>query len=370
MILEFQGVLTTDFEEPVRAFNEILTGVAILPPREERALDMMLRKLGQPVSQVYVENFFTEETRATATDMIGRIEDVFRERIPTRSWLTDPTRAEALDKLERMSFAVGYPDEWIDYSNVEIGADPVANLMNIATFADARLRSKYDGPVKHDPFNDPRATLPIVVNAAYDATINGFEVPAAILQAPAFPAGMDAPVYFCRLGAIIGHEMTHGFDSGGRQSDADGNLRDWWTPEDAAAFDAEAQKLIDQANAFEVLPGLNANGPLNVRENMADVGGITFAWEALQDYLEEHPEENVEVDGMTPAQRCFVSWAQMWTGKATDQFVRTIVATDGHPPLNYRAIASLQHVDAFYDAFGIEEDDPMWLPPDQRVHAW
>ncbi|MEZ5936038.1 MAG: M13-type metalloendopeptidase [Alphaproteobacteria bacterium] len=178
---------------------------------------------------------------------------------------------------------------------------------------------------------------------------------------------MDAPVYFCRLGAIIGHEMTHGFDSGGRQYDADGNLRDWWTPEDARAFEAEAQKLIDQANAFEVLPGLMANGPLNVKENMADVGGITFAHEALMHYLAEHPEETVEIDGLTPEQRCFIAWAQMWTWKATDQFVRTIVATDGHPPSPYRTTAPLQHVDAFYEAFDIKEGDPMWLPPEQRV---
>jgi putative endopeptidase len=164
--------------------------------------------------------------------------------------------------------------------------------------------------------------------------------------------------------------MTHGFDSGGRMSDAEGNLRDWWTPEDAAAFEAEAQKLIDQANAFEVLPGLTANGALNVRENMADVGGITFAYEALNRYLEEHPEANVEIDGLKPAQRCFISWSQMWAGKSTEQFIRAIVATDGHPPLSYRAVASLQHVDDFYEAFDITEGDPMWLPPERRVHAW
>jgi putative endopeptidase len=368
LILEFQDVLTTGFEEPVRAFGEVLTGVGVLPPREERALGLIGEALGQPLSRIYVENFFSEETRSTAAEMIGRIEQVFRKRIPTRAWLTEATRAEALEKLDGLSFEVGYPGTWIDYSAVEIGSDPVANLMNIAAFDDARLRAKFDGPVEHDSFN-ARSTLPIAVNAAYDSTINGFEIPAAILQPPIFPADMDAPVYFCRLGGVIGHEMTHGFDSGGRLSDAGGNLRDWWTPEDAAAFESEAEKLIDQANAFEVLPGLTANGALNVRENMADVGGITFAYEALRHYLAEHPEEDVEIDGLTPAQRCFISWSQMWAGKSTEHFVRAIVATDGHPPLSYRAVASLQHVDAFYEAFGIEEGDPMWLPPEQRVHA-
>jgi putative endopeptidase len=195
-------------------------------------------------------------------------------------------------------------------------------------------------------------------------------VPAAILNPPAFEADMDAPVYFCRLGAIIGHEMTHGFDSGGRLFDANGNLRDWWTPADTAAFEAEAQKLIDQANAFEVLPGLHANGALNVKENMADVGGINFAHEALMRYLRDHPEENVAIDGLTPSQRCFIAWAQLWTTKATEQYLRTIVATDGHPPSFYRATAALQHVDAFYEAFGIREGDPMWLAPEKRVRAW
>ncbi len=175
---------------------------------------------------------------------------------------------------------------------------------------------------------------------------------------------------FCRIGAVIGHEMTHGFDSGGRRYDAEGNFRDWWTEADAKAFDREAQKLIDQANAFEVLPGLNANGPLNVRENMADVGGITLAYESLMDYLAEHPEENVEIDGLSPAKRCFIGWAQFWTAKASDPFLRMLVAGDGHPPSPYRAFAALQHVDAFYETFGIEEGDPMWLPPEKRVRAW
>jgi putative endopeptidase len=348
LILEFQSVLTTAFEVPTRALNEALTGVGVLPTREERALGLMRESLGHPLSQVYVDQFFAEDTKRTALDMIERIHQVCLDRIPTRDWLSDETRAAALEKLEKFDYQVGYPEDWIDFSSVDIGPDPVVNLMNIAAFEDVRLREKYGGPVVREPFSD-LVTLPITINAAYNPLINGFEVPAAMLQPPAFPAEMDAPVYFCRLGGIIGHEMTHGFDSGGRQFDGDGNLRDWWTPEDAKAFEAEAQKLIDQADGFEVLPGLMANGPLNVKENMADVGGITFAHEALLRYLAEHPEENVEIDGLTPAERCFIAWAQMWTWKATDQFTRAIVAINGHPPNQYRAVAPLQHVDAFYE---------------------
>ena len=164
--------------------------------------------------------------------------------------------------------------------------------------------------------------------------------------------------------------MTHGFDSGGRLFDAHGNLRDWWTPADAAAFEKEAQKLIDQANATEVLPGLHANGPFNVRENMADVGGINLAFDALNSYLAAHPQENISVDGFSPQQRCFLAWAQMWTNKVTDSALRAQVTSDAHPPNKYRTFAPLQHVDGFYEAFGIQEGDPMWLPPERRVHAW
>jgi putative endopeptidase len=164
--------------------------------------------------------------------------------------------------------------------------------------------------------------------------------------------------------------MTHGFDSGGRLFDAGGNMRDWWTAADTAAFEAEAQKLIDQANAFEVLPGLKANGPLNVKENMADVGGINFAYQALMDYLKAHPDEDHPIDGLSPSQRCFISWAQMWTMKATDQYLTNTVNGDNHPPNFYRATAALQHVDAFYKTFDITEGDPMWLAPEKRVHAW
>ncbi len=370
LILKYQGVLSTDFEEPTRALVEALTGVPVLLPREERALALITQKIGHPVSRLYVEGFFAEGAKAKAVDMIARIRETFAARIPTREWLSEPTRAAALEKLDAFTIRVGYPDAWIDYSGVEIGGDPVANLAALAAFDNDRMRAKFGKPVKRDEFSNPRATLPIVVNAAYDPQLNGFEVPAAILQSPMFEADMDAPVYYCRIGAIIGHEMTHGFDSNGRQFDAEGNLRDWWTPADATAFDAEAQKLIDQADAYDVLPGLKGNGALEVGENLADVGGITLASEALRRYLADHPDENVAIDGLTPFQRCFLAWAQMWTSKTTDELLRTLVATNPHPADSYRAVAPLQHLDAFYEAFGIEPGEPVWLAPESRVNAW
>jgi predicted metalloendopeptidase len=370
LLMKFLPYLTTRFDEPVRNFTQVMTGAGVTPPREEQALELLKSQMGQPVSRLYVDAYFAEETRQKATAMILAIKATFRERMEKATWLTPETKAAALEKLGKLDFKVGYPDQWIDYSGVDIGPDLVANVMNLIAFGNTRDLARVGKPVTRDAFNNSQATLPIIINAAYDTSTNGFEVPAAILQPAAFEPDRDAPVYFCRMGAVLGHEMTHGFDSGGRLFDAGGNLRDWWTAADTAAFEAEAQKLIDQANAFEVLPGLNANGPLNVKENMADVGGINFAYQALMDYLKAHPEEDHPIDGLTPSQRCFISWAQMWTMKATDQYLTNTVNGDNHPPNFYRATAALQHVDAFYEAFDIREGDPMWLAPEKRVHAW
>jgi predicted metalloendopeptidase len=303
--------------------------------------------------------------------MITRVKTAFLERLKRNTWLTQPTRAHALEKLEKLSFAVGHPDDWIDYSMVDIRRDDaLGNLIRLQEMLNLKDQRKINAPPKRDGFSNSEATLPILINAAYDFQNNGFELPAAIIQPPAFEPSKDAAVSYCKLGAVLGHEMTHGFDSSGRNFDAKGNMRDWWTAEDTAAFQREAGKLIEQANGFEALPGLKINGALTVAENMADVGGITLAYEALKTYLAEHPDENRPIDGLTPAQRCFIAWTQLWTSKETEQSIRRGVAADTHAVNRYRATAALQHVDDFYAAFGIKEGDPMWLAPEKRLRAW
>ncbi|HSA82088.1 MAG TPA: M13 family metallopeptidase [Geminicoccaceae bacterium] len=370
LLRHFSGVLTTAFDEPERALRQAFTGVATLRPREERALGMLKEHLGHPVSQVFVEATFDEATRDSVTELIVWILDVFKDRIPTRDWLSDPTKSEALAKLNAFKYPVGYPDKWIDYSGVDIVRDdPVANLMAISEFGKNLIMSRLGGPVIQDPFSG-LSTLPIAMNAAYTVTVNGFEITAAIAQPPAYQVDAGPAVRFCGFGGIIGHEATHGFDSGGRQFDAQANLRDWWTEADNAAFLAEAQKLINQANATEIAPGHFGNGEFWVKENMADVGGITLAHAALMSYLAEHPEENVAIDGFTQEQRCFIAWTQLWAELATEEFLINVAESGNHPPNSYRTTAPLQHVDAFYEAFDIKEGDPVWLPPEQRVHAW
>lgn len=368
-LLAFQPYLSTVFDAPVSKLNHALLGVGVLPPIEERALGLIKVHLGHPVSQLYVQNFFPEDTRGKAIEMIGLIKAAFEERMPSRDWLSPETRAAALTKLNSLSFKVGYPEEWIDYSGVPVTRDLVATIAEISRFNIARLRDKQGKPVSRDWFSSQDA-LPIVVNAGYNPSVNGFEVPAAIIQPPIFDADMDAPVNFCRMGAVIGHEMTHGFDRTGKSFDGDGNMRNWWLPEDEAAFDERAQGLVTQANGYEVLPGVFGNGPLEVGENMADLGGITLAHAALRTYLAAHPEEDMVIDGLTPDQRCFIAWAQLWAWQGKDEVLRSAVATDHHPPNAYRAVAPLLHLDAFYYAFGIKEGDPMWLAPALRVQAW
>jgi putative endopeptidase len=316
-----------------------------------------------------VQNFFTEETRQKAIDMIGLIKATFEERMPSRDWLSEETRAAALTKLKALSFWVGYPDPWIDYSSVSVTEDLVATIGEIAKFNTDRLRGKLGKPVEREHFTGSNG-LPIVINAGYNPTLNGFEVPAGITQAPVFDASLDAAVNFCRMGAVLGHEMTHGFDRTGKSFDGEGNMRNWWTPADEKAFDERAQGLIDQANAYQVMPGVFGNGPLEVGENMADLGGITLANQALHTYLKAHPEEDVKIDGLTPDQRCFIAWTQLWAWQGLDEALRSAAANDHHPPNAYRAVAPLQHLDAFYTAFGIKEGDPMWLDPKLRVQAW
>ena len=327
VILAFAPYLGTGFDKPLVILSQALVGVGVLPPMEERALDQIKTALGQPVSKLYVDNFFSGETRQKAAEMVGLIKGAFAERMPGRAWLSDQTRAAAIEKLDKLSFKIGYPEEWIDYSQVEVTDDLVATVAAISRFNIERQRKKFGQPAEHEYFNGPE-TLPMVVNAGYNPLVNGFEVPAAIIQAPMFDAALDPAVNFCRMGAVLGHEMTHGFDWTGKQFDKDGNLKNWWQPSDGDAFDALAQKLITQANSYEVLPGfMNGSGAQQVGENMADLGGITLAHAALRTYLAKHPDEDVMIDGLTQDQRCFLAWAQLWAWKGKDE----ISAVSGRP---------------------------------------
>ena len=366
------GGLSADFTQPGLALTRLLYGPSFeLPPRPKQVFGTVAAKLGHPLGQLYVEKNFSAQSKREVEQMVGMVRAEFRERLARNTWLTPATRKQALNKLDHVKITVGYPDQWIDHRAVEIRPDDYfGNLERLTEFRARRDLSRWGGPIQIDGFSDANTTLPTVVNAGYSPMRNGIEIPAAFLQPPAYDPKGDPAVNFCGVGAVIGHELTHGFDSGGRLYDEIGRARNWWVKADEEKFVAQAKKLVTQANAYEVVPGLHANGALGVTENLADVGGIAFAYNALQKYLKAHPKENRVIDGLTQPQRCFISWAQMWSDKSREGYLRQVTATDAHAAGNYRAYAPAQHEPGFYKAFGIRKGDPMWLDPKDRARLW
>lgn len=366
------GALSPQFSDVMLEWSRVLFGPNLqLPPRSTIVSAKISQKAGHPLSRVYVERFFSAEAKREVEQMVALVRAEFRSRLQRNGWLSPPTKKAALAKLDRARIAVGYPEQWIDYTPADVQpGDWFGSLERITEYLFKRNIARYGGPIREDEFADPRATLPVVINAAYDPMRNSIEIPAAFLQPPVYDAKSDPATKLCAMGAVIGHELTHGFDSGGRLYDEAGRARNWWQPADEKRFVGQAARLVKQANAYEVLPGLHANGALGVTENLADVGGVAFGYGALQKYLKAHPKENHRIDGLTQEQRCFIAWAQLWSEKTREGFLREVTATDPHSAGNYRAYAPAQHEPGFYKAFGIVKGDPMWLDPKDRVKIW
>jgi predicted metalloendopeptidase len=363
--------LTPKFIDVQADLTRALTGQTDVPKRELVVAHAISGGLGHALGQLYVARYFPAQSRKDAEEVVGNVRAQFRKRLEQNEWLSASTRAYAIEKLDKMNIVVGYPEKWIDTSSVDIRRDDYfGNMLRLNEFASRRALARLGQPVSEDGFADSKHTLPTVVNAAYSPDRNGIEIPAAFLQPPFYTPQADAAVNYCTLGAVIGHEITHGFDSMGRLFDAYGALRDWWGPADGQAFIARSRNLVEQANAFEVLPGVHLNGELSSGENLADVGGVMLGYEALQAYLQAHPEENRKIDGFTPQQRCFLAWAQNWADKMHPDLLRTLAASDPHPPGRYRMIAPSRNLQGFYDAFGVRPGDEMWIDPAKRVDIW
>jgi putative endopeptidase len=344
-------------------------GLAALLPLERQAVQALTVQLYHPMSQLYVQKHFTDATRRDVTQMVGHIKDEFARRLKTNPWLDAPTRAAALDKLSKVDIQVGYPQRWIDFSSVDVRADDhLGNNQRLAAFRLQRDLAKIGKPTVNERFADPGHTTPTSVNAAYDTQFNGIDISAAIIQPPFFTPGADPVVNYCTMGAVLGHELTHGFDSMGRQYDPRGNLRDWWTPQATAEFKKRNDVLVAQYNQFQLLPGLKLDGALTLGENTADLGGITLAHAALHRALKGKPQP--KVDGLSTDQRCFVAWAQLWIFKAREEYTRMLAAIDVHGNSVVRGYAPLMNLDAFHQAFGTRPGDAMWRKPADRVRIW
>jgi endothelin-converting enzyme/putative endopeptidase len=300
------------------------------------------------------------------TELIANLRAALQERIENSDWMDEATRTEALAKLAAFEPRIGYPENWIDYSNLEVRRDDLlGNVIRAQQFAFDLDLERLPNPVDRTLW----AMNPQTVNAYYNPLLNQITFPAAILQPPFFDPNADPAVNYGAIGGVIGHEIGHGFDDQGRQFDGSGRIRDWWTEETAAEFEARTAAFGAQYDAFEPIPGLHVNGELTMGENIGDLGGLEMAYSAYRRYVAEHGEPPV-IDGLTGDQRFFLSWAQVWRGLIRENALRERILTDPHSPAEYRANGPVRNIDAWYQAFGVEPGDAMYIPPEQRVRIW
>ena len=353
--------------ESFHFYGSVLSGQPAQEPRWQRSARTIDREIGEALGQLYVEKYFPARARAEMNDLIENLKGVFRGRLQNVEWMSEATRAKALTKFDRFSQKIGYPAKFRDYSSVEISRDDyLGNVRRAATFESKRELARIGKPVDKSEW----IMTPQTVNAYFNPPENEIVFPAGILQPPFFDPTMDDAVNYGAIGVVIGHEMTHGYDDEGRKYDADGNLNDWWTPADAAAFDGRAQKLVDQYDSYEALPGLHVNGKLTLGENIADLGGVSIAYEALEQDLAKNPEKRKQIEGFTPEQRFFISFAQIWRVNCREAETRRRITTDPHSPGQFRGVGPEANRQEFYDAFGIKEGAPMWRPPALRAIIW
>jgi len=341
-----------------------LNGTPQQQDRWKRALVVVSNQLGEAVGKLYVERHFTPQTKARADEMVANVLAAFDRRIDALEWMSAETKAKAKAKLAGMQVGMGYPDTWRDYSALEIKADDaLGNVQRAELFEYRRNLAKIGKPVDRGEWY----LLPHEVNALNVPLENRLIFPAAILEAPFFDAAADDAVNYGAIGGVIGHEITHSFDSSGALFDAKGRLSNWWTPEDLAKFDAAGAALAKQYDAYEPFPGLHVNGKLTLGENIADVAGLATAFDAYKASQEGKPAQ--VLGGFTPEQRFFLGWAQAWRAKAREQSLRNSVLTNVHAPDMYRA-ATVRNQDAWYEAFGVKPEQKLFLAPEQRVKVW
>jgi putative endopeptidase len=354
-------------DEDFAFFGKVLSGQQEQEPRWKRAAHVLDGHIGEALGQLYVEKYFPPEARARMLALVDDLKGVLRDRLQKIPWMTQPTRAKALAKFDRFTQKIGYPDKFRDYSAVEIRRDDfLGNVRRAAAFESQREIVRVGKPVDRTEWH----MTPETVNAYFNPLQNEIVFPAGILQPPFFDVTMDDAVNYGAIGVVIGHEMTHSYDDEGRKYDADGNLNDWWTEADAKAFETRAQKVVDEFNAFEALPGLHVNGKLTLGENIADLGGVSIAYEALERALARKPSQRKKLDGFTPEQRFFISFAQIWRTNIREAEARRLITVDPHSPGQFRAIGPLVNLPTFYKAFRVKSGQPMWRPPEQRAEIW
>lgn len=364
-------ILTTDIEKANWVFySQTLQGAKKQRPREERALQVVNNTMGEALGKLYVEQKFPAEAKEKARKMIANIFLAYEARINNLSWMTPETRKGAIEKLRKSNIKIGYPDKWKDYSKLVIkskeeGGSFYDNMKNVARWNFEENLADLGKPVDKSRWG----MSPQTVNAYYSPTNNEIVFPAAILQPPFYNYKADEAVNYGGIGAVIGHEISHGFDDSGARYNADGNLMDWWTKDDLERFTSLGTALANQYSALQPLPGTFVDGKFTLGENIGDLGGINAAYDGLQLYLKQNGNPGL-IDGYTPEQRLFISWATIWRSKMRDEAIKNQVKTDPHTPGMYRAYVPLLNLDSFYKAFNITETDKLYVKPENRVKIW
>ena len=351
-------------------YGKTLTGAITQRPLEERALQKVNGKVGEALGKLYVEKMFPEEAKAKAESMIRNILQAYKDRINKLTWMSATTKEKAIEKLDKITIKIGYPDQWKDYSALEItspaeGGSYFNNALNLAKWNWQNDLKDLSKPVDKTKW----AISPQTVNAYYNPLFNEIVFPAAILQPPFYNYQADEAVNYGGIGAVIGHEISHGFDDQGARYNADGNLIDWWTADDLNQFTALGSTLVDQYSALEPLPGIHVDGKFTLGENIGDLGGINAAYDGLQLYMKANGRPAL-IDGYTPEQRLFISWATIWRSKMRDEALKNKIKTDPHAPATYRGYVPLMNLETFHQAFDIKPGDGMYLAPEKRVIIW
>lgn len=367
LVNRFSPYLSASFvEQQFSFYGKVLSGSQTNKPRWERVAGSANMALGEAIGQVYVEENFPPQAKEKMVTLVANLKDAYRERIQNLIWMSEVTKQKAIDKLNAMNVKVGYPDKWTDYTNLEIDRDSyAANIKRSLAFSFRKNMDKLGKPVDRDEwFMNPQT-----VNAYYSPSMNEIVFPAGILQPPFFSLYADDAINYGGIGVVIGHEMTHGFDDQGRLYSKEGNLEEWWTPEDAEKFKALTQPLIDQYNAFIAIDSMHLDGNLTLGENIADYGGLTIAYHAFRKSLEGNNEPS-PIDGFTANQRFFLSYGNIWRQVIRDEELMRRVKEDVHSPGRFRVNGALFNIPEFYQAFTIEPTEPLYIAPEKRATIW
>ena len=348
-------------------FSSVLSGAQQDRPRWKRAVATVSNVFGEAIGKLYVEKYFPESSKQRMIELVKNLQEALAQRIQEATWMSAATKAQAKDKLDNFIVKIGYPDKWRDYSGLQINdkLSLYANMQNVSEFfLQDELNRKVNKPVDKMEWG----MTPQTINAYYNPTTNEICFPAAILQPPFFDPEVDDAANYGAIGAVIGHEMSHGFDDQGSQFDKTGNQRDWWTAQDKKNFQERSKVLVDHFGKVEVVNGKKVNGQLTLGENIGDNGGLNIAFRALQNSMKTKPLKTL--DGFTPEQRFFLSWARVWAGNARPEYLEYLITVDPHSPNMARVNAALPQIDAWYDAFKIKKGDKLFIPANKRAHIW